>query len=207
MRYPFRRSYAMLLFTFVLAPEPVRIQRDPLIDIDEDLFRRIGQNDMGALDQLYHQTERTLYAFNVSLTRDHDAAVELLQDTYLKVMSAAHLYQPMGKPLAWLFTIAKNLYYSKYRKESRVIQLEPELIANDQRFSYVTDAEDKLVLETVLKRLTEEEREIVMLHAVSGMKHQEIADSLGLKLSTTLSKYRRALEKLRTYLEEKGVRS
>ncbi|KAF5066070.1 Sigma-70, region 4 [anaerobic digester metagenome] len=197
----------MLLFTFVLAPEPVRIQRDPLIDIDEDLFRRIGQNDMGALDQLYHQTERTLYAFNVSLTRDHDAAVELLQDTYLKVMSAAHLYQPMGKPLAWLFTIAKNLYYSKYRKESRVIQLEPELIANDQRFSYVTDAEDKLVLETVLKRLTEEEREIVMLHAVSGMKHQEIADSLGLKLSTTLSKYRRALEKLRTYLEEKGVRS
>ncbi|MFB0959456.1 RNA polymerase sigma factor [Proteiniclasticum sp. QWL-01] len=197
----------MLLFTFVLAPEPVRIQRDPPIDIDEDLFRRIGQNDMGALDQLYHQTERTLYAFNVSLTRDHDAAVELLQDTYLKVMSAAHLYQPMGKPLAWLFTIAKNLYYSKYRKESRVIQLEPELIANDQRFSYVTDAEDKLVLETVLKRLTEEEREIVMLHAVSGMKHQEIADSLGLKLSTTLSKYRRALEKLRTYLEEKGVRS
>ena len=197
----------MLLFTFVLAPEPVRIQRDPLIDIDEDLFRRIGQNDMGALDQLYHQTERTLYAFNVSLTRDHDAAVELLQDTYLKVMSAAHLYQPMGKPLAWLFTIAKNLYYSKYRKESRVIQLEPELIANDQRFSFVTDAEDKLVLETVLKRLTEEEREIVMLHAVSGMKHQEIADSLGLKLSTTLSKYRRALEKLRTYLEEKGVRS
>lgn len=197
----------MLLFTFVLAPEPVRIQRDPLMDIDEDLFRRIGQNDMGALDQLYHQTERTLYAFNVSLTRDHDAAVELLQDTYLKVMSAAHLYQPMGKPLAWLFTIAKNLYYSKYRKESRVIQLEPELIANDQRFSYVTDAEDKLVLETVLKRLTEEEREIVMLHAVSGMKHQEIADSLGLKLSTTLSKYRRALEKLRTYLEEKGVRS
>ena len=197
----------MLLFTFVLAPEPVRIQRDPLIDIDEDLFRRIGQNDMGALDQLYHQTERTLYAFNMSLTRDHDAAVELLQDTYLKVMSAAHLYQPMGKPLAWLFTIAKNLYYSKYRKESRVIQLEPELIANDQRFSYVTDAEDKLVLETVLKRLTEEEREIVMLHAVSGMKHQEIADSLGLKLSTTLSKYRRALEKLRTYLEEKGVRS
>lgn len=69
----------------------------------------------------------------------------------------------------------------------------------------MTDADDKIVLEGVLKRLTEEEREIVMLHAAVGMKHQEIADSLGLKLSTTLSKYRRALQKLRKYMEEKEV--
>ena len=45
-----------------------------------------------------------------------------------------------------------------------------------------------------------------MLYAVSGMKHKEIAESLGLKLSTTLSKYHRALKKLRTYLEGGGQR-
>lgn len=197
----------MLMFNFILADGPPEPVKAPPIDIDEDLFRRIGQNDMTALEELYHLTERTLYAFSVSLTRDHEEAVDLIQETYIKVMSAAHLYQPMGKPLAWLFTIAKNLYYSKYRKESKVIQLEPEIIANDRRFAYISDADDKIVLEGVLKRLTEEEREIVMLHAASGMKHQEIADALGLKLSTTLSKYRRALQKLKHYLEEKEVRS
>ena len=197
----------MILFTFVLADDPIRPEPNNRIDIDEDLFRRIGQNDMTALDELYHLTERTLYAFNVSLTRDHEESLELLQETYLKVMASAHLYQPMGKPLAWLFTIAKNLYYTRYRKASRIIQLEPGAIANDRRFAYVTDQEDKIVLEGVLKRLTEEEREIVMLHAVSGMKHQEIADSLGLKLSTTLSKYRRALQKLQKYMEDKEVKS
>jgi RNA polymerase sigma-70 factor (ECF subfamily) len=66
----------------------------------------------------------------------------------------------------------------------------------------VTDLEDRMVLEQVLAHLTEEEREIILLYAVSGMKHKEISESLGMKLSTVLSKYHRGLKKLRTYLEE-----
>jgi RNA polymerase sigma-70 factor (ECF subfamily) len=85
--------------------------------------------------------------------------------------------------------------------------MEPEEVADDRRFSYVTDMDDRIVLEGVLSLLTEEEREIVMLHAVSGMKHKEIADGLGLNLSTTLSKYHRALKKLREYLEGKEARA
>lgn len=130
-----------------------------------------------------------------------------MQDTYVKILSAAHLYKPMGKPLAWMFTIARNLHYSNVRKDKRNISLEPEEISDNKRFSYVTDINDRIVLEGVLSLLSEEEREIVMLYAVSGMKHKEIAESLGLKLSTTLSKYHRALKKLRKYLEGKEARS
>lgn len=160
---------------------------------------------MEALDELYHLTERTIYAFTISLTKNHQEALDLMQDLYVKVLSAAHLYKPMGKPLAWMFTITKNLFYSKRKRDGRSINLEPETISDDMRFSYITDPEDKIVLEGVLKLLSEEEREIVLLYAVSGMKHKEIADSLGLKLSTTLSKYRRALKKLRQYLDDRGV--
>lgn len=88
-----------------------------------------------------------------------------------------------------MFTIARNLHYSYIRKEKRNISLEPEEISDSKHFSYVTDINDRIVLEGVLSLLSEEEREIVMLYAVSGMKHKEIAESLGLKLSTTLSKY------------------
>ena len=105
-----------------------------------------------------------------------------------------------------MFTIARNLHYSDLKKEKRSIPLEPKEISDDKRFSYVTDVNDRIVLEGVLDLLSEEERKIVMLYAVSGMKHKEIAESLGLKLSTTLSKYHRALKKLRKYLEEKGAR-
>ncbi|HHU78114.1 MAG: RNA polymerase sigma factor [Caldicoprobacterales bacterium] len=196
----------MLLFTFVYEDNPGE-SRNNRIEIDEGLFKRIAGDDMTALDDLYGITERTMYAYTLSLTKEHQQALDLMQETYVKVISAAHLYKPMGKPLAWMFTIARNLYYTKVRKDKRRILVEPQEVSDDVKFSYVTDLDDRIVLEGVLALLSEEEREIVLLYAVSGMKHKEIAESLGLKLSTTLSKYHRALKKLRDYLIGREARA
>lgn len=197
----------MMLFTFVLSENDPLKKEYKLIDIDEHLFVRIGKGDSEALDELYHLTERSLYAFTVSLTKDHEMALEIMQETYLKILSAAHIYKPMGKPLAWIFTITKNLYYNEVRKSARYETQDPAELSNDKKFSYVTDAEDRLVLEGVLEKLTEEEREIILLYAISGMRHREIAESLDMKLSTLLSKYHRGLKKLRSYLEKEGERA
>ena len=56
-------------------------------------------------------------------------------------------------------------------------------------------------MQQALASLGEEERRIVLLHAVTGMKHREIAALLELPLPTVLSKYHRALKKMRAYLE------
>lgn len=197
----------MLLFT-VIFEDPNEANDLPSttykkLNIDEKLFVRIANSDMTAFDELYQITEKTLYAYALSITKNHQEALDLIQETYVKVLSAAHLYKPMGKPLAWLFTITKNIYLSQLRKSSKIIYMENEEMSNDARFSYITDPEDKIVLEAALDKLTTEESQIVLLHAVTGMKHKEIASSLGLGLSTTLSKYHRAIKKLRAYLEEK----
>lgn len=59
-----------------------------------------------------------------------------------------------------------------------------------------------MVLQTVLQVLDEQERQIVMLHVTAGLKHREIAGMLGIPLPTALSKYRRALAKLKRALEQ-----
>lgn len=194
----------MLLFAFVMDDnQKFPDDKDQSENyIDERLFKRIGANDMEALDELYRLTERTLYAYILSIVKNHHETLDIMQETYLKVMSAAHLYKPMGKPLAWMFTIAKNLHLSRIRKTKREINMDSLEVEDDARFSYISDNEDKIVLEAALDILTEEERQIILLYAVSGLKHREIADSIGLKLSTTLSKYHRALKKIRDYLSE-----
>lgn len=174
------------------------------LSIDENLFKKIGNDDMEALGKLYDQTERVMYAYILTLVKNHDDTLDILQDTYLKIKSAAHLYKPMGKPLAWMFTIAKNLYLEKIRKEKRVVDLKDEYIENSINLSFVSDPEDRMVLETALGVISDEEREIVMMFAVGGMKHKEIARNLVLPLSTELSKYHRALKKLKVHLERRG---
>ncbi len=192
----------MLLFAFVVEDSVSILPKYNKLNIDEGLFRRIGNADMIAFDELYHITERALYTYALSLSKNHEEALDLMHETYVKVLSAAHLYKPLGKPLAWLFTITKNTYLSQLRKSYRIIHMDNEQINNDNRFSYITDPDDKIVLKVALDQLTQEESQIVLLHAVTGMKHKDIAISLGLGLSTTLSKYHRAIKKMRKHLEE-----
>ena len=61
--------------------------------------------------------------------------------------------------------------------------------------------EDRSILVTCMEQLSDEERQIVMLHAAVGFKHREIARIMELPLSTVLSKYARALKRLKQYLQ------
>ncbi|AFA49434.1 RNA polymerase sigma factor [Acetobacterium woodii] len=195
----------MNLFLNMVVPENINSEERPKLQIDETIFTRIAQNDMDAFEEFYRLTERTVYAFVLSTLKNHDDALDVVQDTYLKIRAAAHLYNPMGKPMAWVFTIARNLSISKLRLKQKNDSVEITDLENDSNFSYITDNEDRLVLQAALKILNAEETEIILLHAISGFTHREIANNLEMKLSTVLSKYHRGLKKLKKYLTEQEV--
>ena len=191
------------MFLLMSLEELARAQR-PEGRLEERLLPLVGQGDSEAFEVLYRSTEKAVYALALSILRNPHDAEDIVQETYLKVRAAAHLYVPQGKPLAWLFTITKNLCRDLLRGQSRT-EAAPDGAEDDLRFSYVSDPTDRLVLEAALKALGEEERQVVLLHAASGLKHREIARNLGLPLSTVLSRYSRALKKLQRYLTEEGV--
>lgn len=177
--------------------------------IDEVLFERIAMNDMDAFEELYRLTDQTVYAFVLSILKNTQDAQDIMQDTYVKIRSAAHLYKRQGKPLAWIFTIARNLCLMKLRTAKRTSDTPIEDLEDTDYLSTSDNqhSEDRIVLNAALNILAEEERQIVILHAVSGLKHHEIAKSLGMPLSTVLSKYNRSLKKLKKHLIEKESNS
>ncbi|KAF5090565.1 ECF RNA polymerase sigma factor SigK [anaerobic digester metagenome] len=193
-----------LFLSMMVLNDTVSTEKQKL-NIDEAIFTRIANDDMAAFEELYRLTERTVYAFVLSTLKNHDDTLDVVQDTYLKIRAAAHLYQPMGKPMAWVFTIARNLSISKIRSKQKNDSVEMTDLENDLNFSYVSDQEDRLVIQTALKILSSEETEIILLHAISGFTHREIAQNLDMKLSTVLSKYHRGLKKLKKYLIEQEV--
>lgn len=195
----------MMVFCSVVEQHDLHLVHHKKLIIDEAVFIKIAENDLAAFEEFYRLTERTVYAFVLSILKNHDDTLDVLQDTYLKIRGAAHLYEPMGKPMAWIFTIARNLSMSKLRSKKQMESAQVEDIENNLSFSYVTDREDKLVLQSVLKILNDQEREIILLHAISGFSHNEIAKNLGIPLSTVLSKYYRSLKKLRKHLIEQEV--
>ena len=188
----------------LLAMEEMSLAQRSDIKLDEGLLPRVAAGDQSALETIYLQTHRAVHALVLSILRDPYETQDIVQETFLKVRAAAHLYSPQGKPLAWIFTIAKNLARSQLRNRERT-QEAPGGMEDDLRFSSVSDPTDRLILQAALKTLGEEERQVVLLHAVSGLRHREIAQSMGLPLSTVLSRYHRALKKLQKHLTEEGV--
>lgn len=172
--------------------------------IDEDLFPLIGQGNQRAFEELYLASERALYAYALSQVQNPHDAHDIVQDTFLKIRACAHLYQPQGKPLAWMFTIARNLSRNLQRSQSRNLSADELALEDDMSYSYISDPTDRIVLHTALNLLEEREREIILLHVVSGLKHREIADDLNVPLATVLSRYHRGLKKLKKHLEQGG---
>ena len=62
--------------------------------LDEGLLPRVGHGDRAALEALYVQTEKAVYALALSILRDPEDARDVTQEVYLKVRAAAHLYVP-----------------------------------------------------------------------------------------------------------------
>lgn len=143
-----------------------------------------------------------MFSYALSLLRSREDAEDAMQETFLKIRSAAHLYQPMEKPMAWIFTIARNICLMKFRKQKHVSPVPVEQLQEETGCSEISDREDRIVLETAFRILTREECQVIILHAVSGMNYREISELLQFPLSTVISRYHRSIKKLRSQLEE-----
>ncbi len=189
-----------MIFAAVAYDEP---QKKETVMIEESLFSRIGAGEKDAFCKLYEQTSNIVFSYALALLRNREDAEDAMQETFLKIRAAAHLYVPMGKPMAWIFTIARNICLEKCGQKKRFSGEPLDEAKEEIDFSGIKDREDRIVLETAFRVLSEEECWIILLHAVSGLRHREIGALLRLPVSTVLSKYNRGLKKLRKELEEK----
>jgi len=154
----------------------------------------------GAMEQLYQLIRVPVYSFALSLVKNPYDAEDILHDTLLSVCHAAPNYQPNGKPMAWIITIARNHAYNRLRQQKHLADIPDDSLDTYLQDNQTVTPEDRIVLEQCLTALSDTERQIVVMHAVSGIKHRQIAEILSLPLPTVLSKYNRALKKLRKKL-------
>ena len=167
----------------------------------EQLLRGVAAGDRESLAELYSRTRAAVYGLALSYLKNGQDAQDITQDTFVRVWEKAGQYRPQGKPLSWLLAIARNLALMKLRSAQRTDLLaEDEWLLVPAQDSPLT-AEDRHLLDLAVNALADDERRVVMLHAVAGLKHREIASLLEMPLATVLSKYHRALKKMKQRLK------
>ena len=172
----------------------------------QQLLIHIADGEREALAELYQSTRTAVYGLALSYLKNAHDAQDLTQDVYVQVWDCAEQYRLTGSPMGWLLAVCRNLCLMRLRREERHAALSEEEWDAIPARECGLDADERALLQGALAVLGEEERRIVLLHAVTGLKHREIAALLELPLPTVLSKYHRALKKMRSFLEGDDAR-
>lgn len=160
------------------------------------LICAVAKGDNGALEELYCEMAPSVYAFARSIIKNDAAAQDIMQDTFVRVFNSAAGFSSKGFGKAWIMQIARNLSLNFLSRCDRFLPDD----AVPEKASYESTeetAEARVMIQKALETLADDERQIVMLHSVSGMKLEEIADILDEPLGTVKWRHSKAMKKIR----------
>lgn len=145
-------------------------------------------------------------AFAVSLSGKFDVADDLVQDAMLNAWAKQHSFQEGTNLKAWLFTILRNLFYSRMRKRGREVQDSDGVFSANLAVPPAQMASlDFQDFRNALAQLPEDQREAVILVGATGMSYEEAAEICGCAVGTIKSRVNRARNRLQDLLLVAGA--
>ena len=141
----------------------------------------------------WYELYRTgIYRFALSILKSPQQAEDVLQETFVKLLTGKFVCPTPGKEKAWLYKVARNLCMDILRKRVLELELPPVISA--------PEGENWAFLE-LISPLTQEEQMLVSLRFIGGFTHKEIAKITGTTLHAAKKRYERAIQKLRKEME------
>lgn len=156
--------------------------------------RNVDESDLLAL--LPH-----LRAFARSLTRNYDRADDLVQDTVVRALTAAHKFEPGTNLKAWTFTILRNLFYNGLRKNGLTrslddpMALEPAVPSTQEACLEFGD------FRRAFWQIGQDKREALVLVGIDGLSYEDTGKACGCAEGTVKSRVSRARRDLRQILD------
>jgi RNA polymerase sigma-70 factor (ECF subfamily) len=179
---------------------------------DRDLILRAREGDREAYGQLVKQYQRRVYITALQLTRNHADADDLTQETFVKAFHGLDRFDFRSDFFTWLYRITVNTTLNLLARahRSRSVSLDDDALvphAVDKLLAGSEDPRRRLEARNLYRKVAEaidtlkpDLRVALLLHAVSGLSHKEIADTMDCAEGTVAWRISEARRLLRTKL-------
>ena len=159
------------------------------------------------IKQLYHQYGKELFLYLYSMCQQKELAEDLLQETFLKAILALPEYHTNMR--AWLYKVARNLFYNLYKRDRREICDEEYLkkiskLEVDEFLEEYISKQETRILYTAMQKLSPVKREVLELQYFGQMPLKEIANVLQLSQENVRVLSHRAKKDLKKLMEVEG---
>lgn len=179
---------------------------------DLDLMRRAQEGDLQAFETLVSRYESKIYHMALRYTGDPQEALDITQETFLRMFRSLSTYQEAYSVGAWLYRLTDQVCKDAIRQiSSRAVLSEPDLDAEepyeieipDLRYNPESVYDRAALRDTIVdavSALPEHLRKVIILREIAGMTYEEISTCLDLELGTVKSRIARGRDKLRSFL-------
>ncbi|HWI46891.1 MAG TPA: RNA polymerase sigma factor [Rummeliibacillus sp.] len=156
------------------------------------------------IEEIYHEYFQDVYLFIKSLSNDESIAEEITQEAFFKALKAIEKFDGSKDIRAWLFTIAKNTYFSHYKKKKREIDsdLIEEPSTGVQIVKHLMNEEDAFAVHQFLHLMDEPYKEVFSLRTFGELPYEKIGRLFGKSAGWARVTFYRARKQIIEYMEE-----
>ena len=187
----------------------------------KELIDRARNNDQAAITELYNKTYSSVYYTVKAMIKDEDAALDILQDSYIKAFKSLDQLKEPEKFKAWVKQIAHNRSIDYLRKTKPLLFSEMESADSDTPLEFEDTNTDNLpeavidrdetsrLIREILNDLPDEQRAVISMFYYEQLSVKEIAEQLGVSENTVKSRLNYGRKKIETKvldLEKKGTK-
>jgi RNA polymerase sigma factor (sigma-70 family) len=184
---------------------------------DYELVQEFVDGSQSGIEILIKRHKNRVFTYIMLMVKNEQLAEDIFQDTFIKVIHSlkAGKYKDNGRFLSWVIRIAHNLVIDHFRKEKQMNMLSNDDTVVDlfnNRKLADKNIEDNLIHEqicqdirTLIERLPEDQKEVILLRHYGDLSFKEIADQTGVSINTALGRMRYALINLRKLIEKHDI--
>jgi RNA polymerase sigma-70 factor (ECF subfamily) len=162
----------------------------------------LRRGDAEALAATYRAHAGPLLRSVRLLLGDRGEAEDVIHDLFVGLPEAMRHYEDRGSLRSWLSRVAARMALTRLRGRKRRREVSIESAAAEGRAADGERLADRLLVETALARLPEESRTVVVLRDLEGWTYRDIAEFVGASEGTVMTRHCRAMQRLKTALEE-----
>jgi len=183
---------------------------------DAALLLALKGGEFAAFSAIVDRHQRSLINFFYHLCWDRQAAEDCAQEVFLRVYSHRDSYEPQAKFTTFLFRIARNLWIDRTRSDAvrgKAASLDRRSDGDEGRslgerlavrapgpVEILAREEQQAALRRAIEQLPEEQKAVVILSEIQGLKYQDIGAILDVPVGTVKSRMHTAMEKLKELL-------
>ena len=179
---------------------------------DEQLMARFQKGDENAYIELVNRYRDRLLNFVYNYIGDFEVSEDIVQDTMLKLYQKKHYYREIAKFSTWLYTIAKNLANTEFRKKKqRKITLLSQISRDDKPYDIPADQPEtdqeiqsdiaNRIIRKAIDGLPEKFKTVILLRDIQELSYEDISSINGVPIGTVKSRINRARLQLQVELK------